>query len=195
MAVRSTTTIRVLGAHQLALVAAILVLTTVGCGDAGTRPEARAAVEEAVRGYLDALSRTYSSFDLSHLEGHASPNEIEAVTKTIRQLGAGGDRLEATLLGLEFEAVEVFREVNATARLVEVWDVRRLDAFTGREKGRNPSSIQYTILQLRRVDGQWLVVGRSILDREMAPEVELVEPTVAPETTAPSDAAVSEATP
>lgn len=159
-----------------ALVAGLLAAFALGCGGAGSGPQARAAVEDAVRGYLDALARTYSSFDLSNLEGHASPNEIEAVEKLIRQLGVAGDRLEATLLGIEFEAVEVFREVNATARLVEVWDVRRLDAFSGREKGRNPAAIQYTILQLRRVEGRWVVVGRSILDRELAPEVELVEP-------------------
>ena len=67
----------------------------------------------------------------------------------------------------------MFREVNASVKLIEVWDIVRYDIRTGAVKGRTPDSIQYTLLQLRRVRGKWLVVGRSILNRET--------PTVLPE--------------
>jgi len=47
-----------------------------------------------------------------------------------------------------------------------VWDVVRYNATSGVEKGRTPDSIQYSLLQLRKVDGKWLVIGRSVLQRE-----------------------------
>lgn len=145
---------------------AMCLLVAVGCGTEGASPEQRAAVEAAVREYLDALSTTYAEMDPSALESHASPNEIQHVDTMLRTLAQGGDRLEARLLGIEFEAVEVFRSVNATVRLVEIWDVGRYDAFSGRETGRNAESIQSTLIQLRRVDGSWIVVGRSIMSQE-----------------------------
>jgi len=53
--------------------------------------------------------------------------------------------------------------------------VTRYGAFDGREKGRNPSSLQNTLLQLRLVDGTWIVVGRSILSRETpVPETPII---------------------
>jgi hypothetical protein len=60
----------------------------------------------------------------------------------------------------------MFRGVNATVRLIEVWDVTRYGALDGREKGRNPSSLQNTLLQLRLVEGRWAVVGRTIMSQE-----------------------------
>lgn len=142
-----------------------LLLATVACEQTRPAAEERAALRQAVTGYLDALAESYSSMSLEPLEGHASPNEIAAVRKLLRQLAGTGDRIEATLRGFEIEGLEVFREVNATARLVEVWDLVRYDVYTGREKGRTEGSLQSTILQLRLVDGRWVVIGRSILER------------------------------
>ncbi len=141
-------------------------LVTVGCENTTPSPEERAAVETAVSEYLNALASAYSTFDLDPLEGLASPNEIAAVRKLIRQLGTTGDRLDSHLLLFEVDDMEIFREINATVRLVEVWDVLRYDATTGVEKGHTPNSIQYSLLQLRLVDGRWIVVGRSVLRRE-----------------------------
>ncbi len=141
-------------------------LVTVGCENTTPSPEERAAVETAVSEYLNALASAYSTFDLDPLEGLASPNEIAAVRKLIRQLGTTGDRLDSHLLLFEIDDMEIFREINATVRLVEVWDVLRYDATTGVEKGHTPNSIQYSLLQLRLVSGRWIVVGRSVLRRE-----------------------------
>jgi hypothetical protein len=133
-----------------------------------TKPTAEetTALTAAVDGYLHALAEAYSTLDVKVLEGWASPNEIAAVNKLLRDLLATGDRLDATLRSAEIENLEVFREVNATAKLVEVWDVVRYDATTGVVRGRTPNSIQSTLLQLRLVQGKWLVVGRNVLKRE-----------------------------
>jgi hypothetical protein len=96
----------------------------------------------------------------------ASPNEVARVRNLLQSLVQTGDRVDSTLRGYQIDHLEVFREINATVRLIEVWDVVRYNAFTGEEKGRTPDSIQKTVLQLRLVDGRWIVIGRSVLERE-----------------------------
>ncbi len=150
----------------IVLVLALAMLVAAGCENTDPTPAQREAVETAVRGYLFALAEAYSTLNTGVLEGHASPNEILAVRKLLRQLAQTADRIDAELIGFEVESMSVFRHVNATVRLIEVWDVTRYGAFDGREKGRNPSSLQSTLLQLRLVDGTWIVVGRSILSRD-----------------------------
>ena len=168
--------------HTIVLVLALTMLVTVGCENTDPTPAQREAVDTAVRGYLFALAEAYSTLDTSVLEDHASPNEILAVRKLLRQLAQTGDRIDAELIGFEVESMSVFRHINATVRLIEVWDVTRYGAFDGREKGRNPSSLQNTLLQLRLVDGTWIVVGRSILSRETpvpetpVPDVPIIAP-------------------
>jgi hypothetical protein len=146
--------------------AACSMLCAVGCEDTEPTPEQRQAVETAVDGYLHALAETYSTLDTEYLEDWATPNEIAAVVALLRKLSRTGDRIDSTLRGYEVMHLEIFREVNATVRLVEVWDVVRYDADTGIEKGRTDDSIQNTILQLRLIDGDWKVTGRSVLARE-----------------------------
>ncbi len=150
----------------IVLVLALAMLVAAGCENTDPTPAQREAVETAVRGYLFALAEAYSTLNTGVLEGHASPNEILAVRKLLRQLAQTADRIDAELIGFEVESMSVFRHINATVRLIEVWDVTRYGAFDGREKGRNPSSLQSTLLQLRLVDGTWIVVGRSILSRD-----------------------------
>lgn len=163
-----------------ALLIAGCISVAIGCENTTPSPEERAAVETAVSDYLNALASAYSTFDLAPLEGLASPNEIAAVRKLVRQLSATGDRLDSHLLLFEVDDMEIFREINATVRLVEVWDVLRYDATTGVEKGHTPNSIQYSLLQLRLVSGRWIVVGRSVLRRETpAPPIDGEEGTTA----------------
>jgi hypothetical protein len=144
----------------------VIVVTVSGCGTGEPTPEQRAAVEEAVRDYLDALALSYSTLNLSHLDGHASPVEIRNVRNLLQQLANSGDRVEATLVGFEVTGLDIFREVNSSVALVEVWDIVRFDALTGREKGRTAGSVQTTLIQLRRIEGDWQVIGRHIVDRE-----------------------------
>lgn len=153
-------------------VACCLMLGLLPFGCEKTTPNAaeRRELETVIGGYLGALAESYSTMNLSPLDGYASPNEIAAVRKLLTQLAQTGDRIHSELLGFDVDGLEVFRDVNATARLIEVWDVTRFDAMTGEEKGRNPQSIQKTILQLRKVDGTWLVVGRMIIEPDLTQE-------------------------
>ncbi len=149
----------------------VLALAAAGCENSVPDPAERAAIEKAVEGYLGALAEAYSNFDVSPLEKWASPNEVVRVRNLLKGLAQTGDRVDSTQRTHHIEHLEVFREINATVRMVEVWDVIRYDAFTGVEKGRTENSIQNTLLQLRLVDGRWIVIGRTVMDRE-APEPE-----------------------
>jgi hypothetical protein len=76
-----------------------------------------------------------------------------------------GDRIDAQLTGFDIETMSVFRGINATVRVIEVWDITRYGAANGIEKGRFESTVQRSLLQLRLIDGQWIVVGRSNLEQ------------------------------
>ena len=156
------------GLRSVIATTAILALALVGLGCAAAEPdpEERAAIEQVALNSLHGLAKAYSSLNLEHLEGHASPVEIRNVRNLLQQLANSGDRVEATLVGIEITGFDIFRQVNASVALVEVWDIIRFEALTGREKGRTNGSVQTTLLQLRRIDGVWQVIGRNIVDRE-----------------------------
>jgi hypothetical protein len=165
-------------AQWIAVVSIVIVLmATSGCDTGTPDPAVRADLERTIDGYLNALAESYTNLDISPLQEWASPNEVQAVRKLLTDLARTGDRIQSTMRGYHIENLEMFREINAAARVVEVWDVVRFDAFTGVEKGRTPDSIQYTILQLRLIDGRWMVVGRSILQRETPVAAESTEGT------------------
>lgn len=150
----------------VAVAVMVAALAAAGCENTTPDPEQAAAVEQAVDRYLDALAESYSNLDVKPLTELASPNEVARVRSLLQSLVQTGDRVDSTLRGYQIDHLEVFREINATVRLIEVWDVVRYNAFTGEEKGRTPDSIQKTVLQLRLVDGRWIVIGRSVLERE-----------------------------
>lgn len=144
----------------------LALLFAAACENTDPTPAERQAVETAVRGYLFALAEAYSTLDINVLEGHASPNEIAHVQKLLTELlQMTGDRLDAEMVGFEIQSMSVFRGINATVRLLEVWDITRVGAVDGIEKGRT-DSIQYTLLQMRLVEGTWICVGRSIMTQE-----------------------------
>jgi hypothetical protein len=60
---------------------------------------------------------------------------------------------------------------------MEVWRVARYDAYTGVEKGSNPSAIQSTILQLRRMEDGWKVTARQVLGTEGPSRWQVTTPT------------------
>ena len=144
----------------------IAMLFAAACENTDPSPEVRLEVETAVRGYLDALAEAYSTLDINVLEGHASPNEIAHVQKLLTELlQKTGDRIDADLMDFDIQSMSVFRSINVTVRLWEVWDTTRVGAADGIEKGHT-TSIQHTILQMRLVDGTWICVGRSIMSQE-----------------------------
>jgi hypothetical protein len=149
----------------IALSSAMLLVAA--CENTEPSPEERQVVETAVRGYLFALAEAYSTLDINALEGHASPNEIAYVQKLLTDLlQKTGDRIDAEMVGFEIQSMSVFRSINATVRLLEVWDITRYGAADGIEKGRTENSIQSTLLQMRLVEGKWICIGRSIMSQE-----------------------------
>lgn len=160
---------------------ALTLLVGLGCEDSAPSPEVREAVEARVRAYLDALAVAYSSLDAGVLEPYAMGAEVAAVRQVLRTLLGSGDRIEARLLRVEFERIDVFRMVNATVRTMEVWEVVRFDAYTGREKGRNSGSVQHSIVQLRLVEEEWMVTARRVLETDGASRWEMPTPTTEPE--------------
>ena len=152
------------GALVVALALAMLVVAA--CENTDPTPEESAAIKEAVGGYLTALAKAYSTLDINVLEGHASTNEIAAVHKLLKELlQTTGDRIDAELIGFDIETMTVFRGINSTVRLIEVWNITRYGAADGIEKGHFESTVQRTLLQLRRIEGHWVVIGRSNLEQ------------------------------
>ncbi len=143
-----------------------LVAMVIACNGSTPSDEVRQKIEAVTMAYLNDLARAYSENDLGVLKEHAAPREINEVRKLLEELQTTGDRLHSTLLHAEILKVTVFRRVNATVTLTEVWDVGRYDAYTGHEKGRNPHSIQSSIVQMRRIDGIWMVIGRRVMETQ-----------------------------
>jgi hypothetical protein len=151
----------------MVLALSLVTLFVAACENTDPSPEQRQAVETAVRGYLFALAEAYSTLDINVLEGYASPNEIAHVQKLLSDLlQKTGDRIDAEMVGFEIQSMSVFRSINATVRLLEVWDITRYGAADGVEKGRTENSIQSTLLQMRLVEGTWICIGRSIMSQE-----------------------------
>ena len=175
-------------------VAALGMISLTGCEDTTPTPQEREEITRTVRRYLDQLSDAYTNMDARRLEGVASKGEMASVSKVLHKLAMSGDRLEANLRRVDFEDVEVFRVVNATVKLLEVWDVRRLDAFNGKEKGHNPNTIQHSVIQLRKIDGKWLVTFRRVLETQGGSKWGVATPPAKnDETSAPSPAQESTA--
>jgi hypothetical protein len=155
-----------MAARYMTVLVLLAMLFTAACENTEPSPEVRLEIETAVTGYLDALADAYSTLDINVLEGHASPNEVAHVKKLLTELlQKTGDRIDADLISFDIQSMSVFRSINATVRLWEVWDITRVGAADGIEKGRT-TSIQHTLLQMRLVDGRWICVGRSIMSQE-----------------------------
>ena len=162
------------------LVLLLAVLFTAACENTEPSPEVRLEVEAALTGYLSALADAYSTLDINVLEGHASPNEVAHVKKLLTELlQKTGDRIDADLIDFDIQSMSVFRSINATVRLWEVWDITRVGAADGIEKGHT-TSIQHTIIQMRLIDGAWICVGRSIMSQETPIPEEEPSPAVDP---------------
>ena len=152
--------------YMSVLVLLLAMLFAAACENTEPSSEQRLEVEAAVTAYLEALADAYSTLDVSVLEDHASPNEIAHVKKLLTELlQKTGDRIDADLIDFDIQSMSVFRSINATVRLWEVWDITRVGAADGIEKGHT-TSIQHTIIQMRLIDGTWICVGRSIMSQE-----------------------------
>lgn len=152
---------RVIAVVQVVTLVALTV-TLIGCENTEPSPQVHQEVVSAVKVYLNQLAEAYSSMDATKLEGYATKGEVSDTQELLHTLRGSGDRVEASLLRVDVLDVQVFRVVNATVTLLEVWDVRRLDYYTGKEKGHNPGTVQHSIIQLRKIEGKWVVTARRV---------------------------------
>ncbi len=167
----------------------LVLLAALGCENTTPTPREKEEITQVVTEYLHRLADCYTNMDTGRLEGVAAPGERAEVARLLEKLAQSGDRLEATLLRVELERIDVFRVVNATVRTLEVWEVRRLDAYTGEEKGSNPGSVQHALIQLRKIDGKWMVTSRRVQETQGGSPWKVATPT--PENPTPGGGASS----
>ncbi len=163
-------------ARTLALILAVLAAS---CEREVPTAEERAVLEPLVRTFLVQLAAAYGSMDPSPLEGIGAPRLVERVRHDIDLLKANGDRLEPVLVEVRIDTMRVLRHANAYVTCTEVWDTRRFDAFTGELVGHDAHSVLHSSIQLKKIEGRWLVLYREVEETRTGPRLAL--PTRAPD--------------
>lgn len=161
----------------LAALCGALALPLAACETDVPTPAERAAITPLVRTYLERLARSYAELDASHLEGVGAPRLLADAKRDIELLRAGGVRLEPRLVSLEVTDLKVLRRANAYVACTELWDTRRFDAYTGEMVGRDSASTLHSHVQLKKVEGAWMVLYREVEETATGPR--LVVPTPA----------------
>jgi hypothetical protein len=146
-----------------------------GCETDVPTPAERGEVAPLVRTFLVQLAHAYAELDPRALEGIAAPRLLAEARRDIETLRAGGIHLQPELVSLEITDLKVLRRANAYVACTEVWDTLRFDAFSGEMVGRDRASTLHSHIQLKKVDGRWLVLYREVEETATGPR--LVVPT------------------
>jgi hypothetical protein len=162
----------------LAMAAGALVLPLVACETDVPTPREREEIVPLVRTFLVQLARAYSELDARALAGIGAPRLLEQATKDIEMLRAGGVRLQPQLVSVEITDLKVLRRANAYLACTEVWDTTRFDSYTGELVGRDTASTLHSHIQLKKVEGAWMVLYREVEETATGPR--LVVPTATP---------------
>ena len=158
-----------MGAFTLALAA---------CETDVPTPREREELVPLVRTFLVQLARAYAELDAGALAGIGAALPLAQAGKDIEMLRAGGVRLQPRLVSVEITDLKVLRRANAYVACTEVWDTIRLDAYTGELVGRDSASTLHSHIQLKRVEGAWMVLYREVEETATGPR--LVVPTATP---------------
>ena len=101
----------------------------------------------------------------SRVEVLAAPREIAAIDKRLRDIQLEGRRLAPTFQSVAIEDLQVWGYANAYVTTQEVWDIRTYstgsDQLLTEQLGQR-NRVKY---QLKRIDGSWQVLFRTILER------------------------------
>jgi hypothetical protein len=159
----------------LAVLGGALALSLSACETDVPTPREREEIAPLVRNFLVGLARAYSELDAAPLAGLGAPRLLEQAGKDIEMLRAGGVRLRPQLVSLEITDLKVLRRANAYVTCTEVWDTTRLDSYTGELVGRDSASTLHSHIQLKRVEGAWMVLYREVEETATGPR--LVVPT------------------
>jgi hypothetical protein len=154
-----------------------LVLLPLGCERERPSAAEREAIEPLVRSFLVELASAYGALDPGALAGIGAPRLIERARRDIELLRAGGVRLEPKLLSVEITSLKVLRHANAYVACTELWDTRRFDAATGELVGHDPHTVLHSQIQLKRIEGKWLVLYREVTETATGPRLVVPTPT------------------
>lgn len=151
----------------------ILAVAAGGCETEVPTPPERAVLEPLVRTFLVQLAAAYGAMDTKPLEGIGAPRLLERARHDIDLLKAGGDRLEPVLVEVTIDTMKVLRHANAYVTCTEVWDTRRFDAFTGELIGHDAHTVLHSSIQLKKIEGRWLVLYREVEETRTGPRLAL----------------------
>lgn len=160
-----------------ALTLGVLVVAAGACERDTPTPAEREAITAVIRPFLTQLAAAYATEDPSKLDGVAAPRMIESVKHGIEIMEAGGRRLEPVLVSVDITSMKVLRHANAILACTETWDTRSFDAYTGQLIGRDENSILHSHIQLKLVNGKWIVLDREVDETATGPRLMLPTPT------------------
>lgn len=140
-----------------------MALVILACGPSEEKEQVdRDEIQAALETYLPILGDVYATGDLSPLEGLAAEKEIARIHKRIEDLSYQGRRLVPTFRSLTVEDANVWNYSNCYVTTLEIWDLEI--RATGTEQVlstqlEQPNRVKY---QLKREDGRWRVLFRTI---------------------------------
>ena len=145
----------------------VWVLTLLACGGEAeegggdARPEIEALLEE----YLPKLGEAYENRDPERVAGLAAAREMAAIDKRLRDIHLEGRKLVPTFRSVAIEDLQVWGYANAYVTTQEVWDVRTYSTGSDQMLTEQLDQRNRVKYQLKRIDGQWMVLFRTILEQ------------------------------
>lgn len=149
----------------IALFSILLAATACGGGTAEVSDEDRGEIIELLQTYLPKLGEAYAENDSEVLEDLAAPREIAAVEKRLRDIQLEGRRLEPTFKSVTLEDVQIWGYANAYVTTQEIWDIRTYATGSDQLLTEQPEERNRVKYQLKKIDGRWMVLFRTILEK------------------------------
>jgi hypothetical protein len=146
-----------------------LALLSGACERDTPTPQEREAITHLTRAFLLALAQSYSAMDTKPLEGLAVPRFINETWDAILTLRANDDRLDPVLVNLTITDMKVLRHANAYVFCTETWDTKRLTVDGTLLKGHDPNSVLHSVIQMKKLEGQWVVLYREVEETATGP--------------------------
>lgn len=159
------------------LLLCMLAVSLASCERDTPTEKERAALTSLTRRFLLALAKSYSTMDPKPLEGLAAPRFINETWDAISTLKANDDRLQPNLLDLQITDIKVLRHANAYVFCTEFWDTKRFSVDGSVLKGHDPNSVLHSVIQLKKLERQWLVLYREVEETATGPRFLVRTPT------------------
>lgn len=147
------------------LLSVLLLLAVVACAeDEGPSEATRTEIRELLEAYLPRLGEAYATEKAEVVDGLAAAREVAAIKKRLRDIRLEGRRLEPTFQSLSIEEIKIWGYANAYVTTNEIWDIRTFATGADTMLTEQLSERNRVKYQLKRIDGQWTVLGRFLLD-------------------------------